>query len=90
VAQRRPAWGERDQGGCKRPTVWDVDPAMHPCASVPDLMGLDWPPARLGGPPARIGSANLARGCPRVELDTNEPAPRGASCWFGKAGAGNA
>jgi hypothetical protein len=24
------------------------DPAMHLCATIPDLVALDWPPARLG------------------------------------------
>jgi hypothetical protein len=29
---------------------------MHSCASVPDLIGLDWPPARLGWLSGKIGN----------------------------------
>jgi hypothetical protein len=66
LAERRPSRDERTRGAEKR-NVWDVDPAMHPGATVPDLMGLDWPPARLGWIRRRIGSCDHARGCPRVE-----------------------
>src|SRR5262245_24456850 len=38
TAERRHARDERDQGCCKQPTVWDRDPVMHPCATVPDLV----------------------------------------------------
>jgi hypothetical protein len=40
---------------------------MYPYASVPDLMGLDWPPVRLGDWNQLIGTATRPRGCPRVE-----------------------
>ena len=33
---------------------------MHPGASVPDLVGLDWPSARLGGLRRGIGNKDLA------------------------------
>ena len=56
LAERRQAWDERKAGRCKQPTVWDVDPAMHSCARVPDLDGLDWPPARLGWSTRKIGN----------------------------------
>src|SRR5262249_53681587 len=65
VAERREAWDERNKGGCEQPVVWDIDPVMHPCARVPDLVGLDWPPARLGDSPRRIGIIDFA---PRLPL----------------------
>ena len=33
---------------------------MHRCATVPDLVGLDWPPARLGWWSGTIGNEDFA------------------------------
>ena len=65
MAERRQAWDERNKGCCEQPVVWDIDPVMHPCARVPDRVGLDWPPARLGDSPRRIGIIDFA---PRLPL----------------------
>src|SRR5262245_47674033 len=35
--------GRAPQGCCKQPHVGDIDPAMHPCARVPDLAALIGP-----------------------------------------------
>ena len=37
-AERRHARDERQHGCCKKANVGDIDPAMHPCAMVPDLV----------------------------------------------------
>jgi hypothetical protein len=73
LAERRPARDERNPSCCKKPNVWDNDPAMQLGAPVPDLVALDEPPARLGirttledrKPKTRSG------GCPRAEPATN-------------------
>ena len=70
-------WDEREHGCCKQPNVGDVDPAMHPCATVPDLTGLDWPPVRLGWTRPKVGACDLARGCPRVEPCYERARPTG-------------
>ena len=68
MAERRQTWDERKPGCCNQPDVWDVDPGMHPYATVPDLTGLDWPPVRLGDFSLWIGPVTIPRGCPDVEL----------------------
>ena len=49
---RQPSWADPygNRGCCeKRATFGTRYPLrMHPCVVVPDLIGLDWPPARLG------------------------------------------
>jgi len=72
-------WDERKEACCKKRNVWDTDPTMHACATVPDLADLDWPPVRLGWFSGSEASDH-ARGCPDVEPRPNEPAPRSASC----------
>jgi hypothetical protein len=56
MAERRHSWDERNLRCCKKLNVGDVDPAIHLCATVPDLTRLDWPPAQLGAVTSRIGS----------------------------------
>ena len=50
---------------------------MHPCATAPDLTGLDWPPVRLGWTRLKIGAYDLARGCPGVEPCSERARPPG-------------
>jgi hypothetical protein len=73
LAERRHARDERNQRGCKKPDVWDSDPAMPLGAHVPDLVALDEPPARLGilTEPEDRKHKTLSRGCPRAEPATN-------------------
>ena len=73
LAERRHAWDQRNQRCCKKPNVWDNDPAMPLGAHVPDLVALDEPPARLGILTIREDRKPeiLSRGCPRVEPATN-------------------
>ena len=73
AAERRHAWDERKPRCCKKPYVWDIEPAMHLGALVPDLVALDEPPARLGilSEWEDRQQETLAGGCPRVEPATN-------------------
>ena len=65
-AERRHARDERNQRCCKKPDVWDDDPAMHPGARVPDLVALDEPPARVGL--LLLGTIASRRLCPEAAL----------------------
>src|SRR5204863_4148557 len=72
-AERRHARDERTERCCKKPDVWDDDPASIWAPTFPDLVALDEPPARLGiltSLPDRK-QETLSGGCPRVELATN-------------------
>jgi hypothetical protein len=53
-AERRHARDERHQGCCQKPNVGDIDPAMHLCATVPDLVA--WIGPRYGSAFIQIGS----------------------------------
>ena len=72
-AERRQPWDERNQGCCKKPDVWDHDPASIRAPTFPDLVALDEPPARLGilPWPEDRKHPTLSGGCPRGEPATN-------------------
>jgi hypothetical protein len=72
------AWDERQQECCKQRNVGDVDPAMHPCASAPDLAHLigPWPGSAL----FRLAWSltTLPGDCPRAEPIKNSATLLGA------------
>ena len=72
------AWDERHQECCKQRNVGDFDPAMHPCASVPDLAA--WIGPRRGSALTRLewNWMTLPRGCPRAEPPKNSATLLGA------------
>jgi len=47
-----------------KPIVGDLDPAWHACATVSDLIGLDWPLVRLGI--SHVGGSELTASVPRL------------------------
>ena len=66
-AELRHARDEHNQGCCKKRNVGDMDPAMHPCATAPDLAAL------IG---SRYGSAFIQIGSEHDDLAPRLPSRR--------------
>src|SRR5262249_31730922 len=79
TAELRHARDERYRGCCQQPNVGDLDPAMHPCATVPDLVAWIGP---------RHGAAFCQRSAELEDLAPRLPSRRADQELATRPGAG--
>lgn len=75
-------WDERGDGAETNQSLGTSIPRCTAAPAYPDLVRLDGPLVRLGTLHSDRKDETLLRGCPGVELSSNEPASRSVSCWF--------